>query len=234
MPRYKVADVVYQVNPKYGYILDISKKYEYDGDEEPCFTCVPTKTEIESEITDKIPLEVAESLAVFRKLCEYEIDNMDGFVFHASALAVGGNAYLFTAPSGTGKSTHARNWRKYLGDKVVMINDDKPIIRFKDGKFFVYGTPWNGKHRIGSNASARIKAICVIKRGKENSIREITPKDAIPTIINQTLRYVEEERMIKLLSLVDKLCSNVKLYELTCNMEVESAKVAYEKMSGGE
>ena len=232
MPRYKVADVVYEVNPKYNYILDISKKYEYNGDEKPCFTCVPTDTEIENEVTPQVPVQVAESLAVFRKLCEYEIDFMGGFVFHSSAVAVDGNAYLFTAPSGTGKSTHARNWRKYLGDKVKMVNDDKPLIRYRDGAFYVYGTPWNGKHRLGNNISAKIKAICILTRGKENKIEEISPSQAIPTIINQTLRYMEEGRMIKLLDLVDKLCGNVKLYLLSCNMDVESAKVAYEKMSG--
>ena len=83
-----------------------------------------------------------------------------------------GAAYLFTAPSGTGKSTHTRLWREVFGDRVWMINDDKPMLRISENLVTAYGTPWNGKHHISRNASAPLKAIVQLNRGKENIIMD--------------------------------------------------------------
>ena len=131
----------------------------------------------------------------FRKLCDYILKNANGFIFHSSAMMVDGNAYLFTAPSGTGKSSHAKLWRELLGDRAVMINDDKPIVRFVDGEFFVYGTPWNGKHKLGENCKAKIKAICALSQEKENLIRKATVPEMLPVILNQTIRPKEIKEM---------------------------------------
>ena len=73
---------------------------------------------------------------IAEKLVEYDI-----LLFHGSALCMDRQAYIFTAPSGTGKSTHARLWREAFGDRVWMINDDKPLIQVQDGKAMVYGSP---------------------------------------------------------------------------------------------
>ena len=92
-----------------------------------------------------------ETLAVYRKIAGSLIDN-DIILFHGSVVAVDGKGYLFTAVSGTGKSTHTRLWREYLGDRAVMVNDDKPLLKIKDN-VTVYGTPWDGKHHLSSNIS---------------------------------------------------------------------------------
>ncbi|MBQ8427284.1 MAG: hypothetical protein IJX16_05955 [Clostridia bacterium] len=144
---------------------------------------------------------------------------------------VDGNAYLFTAPSGTGKSTHTRLWRELLGDKAVMINDDKPIIRYVDGEFYVYGTPWNGKHRLDTNTRAKVKAICQIYQAKENEIKKISPPEMLLTVLNQTIRPNDAETYDKLLDLIDKLLRKVELYKLGCNISIDAAKLAYETMS---
>ena len=145
---------------------------------------------------------------------------------------VDGNAYLFTAPSGTGKSTHTRLWREMLGDKAVMINDDKPMIRFIDGDFYVYGTPWNGKHNLDTNTRAKVKAICKISQSKENSIRRANSAEMLLTILNQTIRPTETVGMDKLLNLIEKLLTSVDLYCLGCNISREAAELSYKTMSG--
>ena len=72
-----------------------------------------------------------EELAVYRKISE-KMPYYDTILFHGSVVAVDGAAYLCTAASGTGKSTHTRLWREYLGDNAVMVNDDKPLITVTD------------------------------------------------------------------------------------------------------
>ncbi|MBQ0099425.1 MAG: hypothetical protein KBS91_02620 [Firmicutes bacterium] len=232
--KYKIADVVFDLKPIYKYVVKICQHYEYYGEEEPAYTLEVTKEMIEREregLSD-FPDCYLEGLAVFRKLCEYVLEKKDGLIFHSSAVAVDGKAYLFTAPSGTGKSTHARLYRELLGDRVMMVNDDKPIIRYDNGDFYVYGTPWNGKHALDTNTRVKIEAICEIRRDKDNSIIKVTPKDMIPVVFNQTLRPQGIEEMDKLIALLDKMLKTVKLYRLNCNMDISSAKLSYSVMSG--
>ncbi len=168
-----------------------------------------------------------ESLAVYRKIAE-KLPDYDGFLFHGSAIAVDGCCYLFTAKSGTGKSTHARLWRQFLGSRAIMVNDDKPIIRFLDGAAYVFGTPWDGKHHLSANISAPLKAVCILEQSPENRIREITEREALPILIQQTYRPADPIALAKTLALLDQL--NVRFYRLGCNMDVSAAKLAYDTM----
>ncbi len=171
-----------------------------------------------------------ETLAVYRKLVERLADD-DIILFHGSAIAVEGQCYLFTAKSGTGKSTHVRLWRKMLGDRAVMVNDDKPLIRLKDGNAVIYGTPWDGKHHLSTNISMPLKSIAVLKRGEKNTIKPLSVKESLPMLIQQTYRPEHPLAVMKVLQLVGKLAQSVNLFELHCNMEDEAARVAYEGMS---
>lgn len=237
MPRYKIADVVFETNHIYSYTPKLCRNYLYDGDLPPAFVAEIKEEDIAEERTkagaEGFPDAYLESLALFRKLCDYTLKNADGMIFHSSAIAVDGKGYLLTAPSGTGKSTHARLLKELLGDRLVYINDDKPIIRLTDGKFYVYGTPWNGKHHLDTNARAEIKAICEIKRGTENSIVRLAPKDMLAVAFNQTLRPETEEDMDKYLTLLDKLLNSVELFRLYCNVSEEAAKLSYGEMMKG-
>lgn len=172
-----------------------------------------------------------EELAVYRKICE-RMPRYDAFLFHGSAIAADGTGYLFAAPSGTGKSTHARLWRELLGDRAVMVNDDKPLIRVRqNGEAIVYGTPWDGKHHLSRNMDAPLKAICILGRAEENSIRRIDKREALPTLIQQTYRPIDPEMLGRTLSLLDRL--NIQFYRLRCNMDLSAAKLAYNAMKEG-
>ena len=229
--RYKIADVVLDAEFIYAYTTHVCKDYIYNGDEQPAFFIKMTKQDIDEELKKAGEFEepYLESLAFYRKLLQKLID-LDGIVFHCSALAVDDKGYLFTAPSGTGKSTHASLWRKLLGDKVVMVNDDKPIIRKVNGEFFVYGTPWTGKHELGNNVKAKIQGICKLERGEENKIESISFSQILPTLMTQTLRPETEQELDKLLKILSELATSVKAYRLQCNMDISAAKLAYEMM----
>ena len=175
-----------------------------------------------------------ESLIVFRRICEYLLEYKNGIIFHSSAIVVEGEAYLFTAPSGTGKSTHARLWRELLEDKAVMLNDDKPLIRKTENGFIAYGSPWNGKHRLGENISAPIKAICVLEQAKENKIIKISAKEMLPVVINQTMYPNDLGKVDKMLTLLEGLLKNTSLYRLQCNISLDAAKLSFNTMSKGD
>lgn len=236
MPKYKIADVVFEAECRHPYTEKLCSGYRYDGDVSPAFSVVITEDDVEKERAQStdIPTDILESLSLYRKLCDYLVSEADGIVFHSSALCVDGKAYLFTAPSGTGKSTHAWGWRTVFGDKVKMINDDKPIIRKVDGKYYAYGNPWNGKHNLGDNIRVEIKAICKLGRGEINSIKKITPKEMIPTVLNQTLRYSDEGKMDKVLEIVSGLLDKTELFSLKCNMTREAVYTSYNAMVKGD
>lgn len=234
MPRYKIADVIFDAQLKYKYTEKLCKNYEYCGEEDAKLLISITDEDIGAEKVNApdYPDNYLESLALFRKLCAYILSNEDGIIFHSSAIMVDGKAYLFTAPSGTGKSTHTRLWRELLGDRAVMVNDDKPIIRLVDGKFYVYGTPWNGKHGLDTNCRAEVKAICKIYQAKENVIKKVSADQMILTLLDQTVRPKKSADMDKLLGLLDKMLTQLDLYTLGCNVSREAAELSYRTMTG--
>ena len=175
----------------------------------------------------KYPYDYLEELAVYRQIAE-KMPFYDTFLFHGSAVAVDGKAYLFTAPSGTGKSTHVRLWRELLGDRAVMVNDDKPLIRIKGEEVLIYGTPWNGKHRLGENICVPLIAVCVLERAETNRIEPISSNEAYPVLLQQTYRPMDRETLRRTLVLLDKFRSQVRFFRLQCNMDPEAAKVSYE------
>ena len=173
--------------------------------------------------------EYLETLAVYRKIATGLLE-YDRLLFHGSAIAVDGEGYLFTAKSGTGKSTHTRLWRELFRDRAVMVNDDKPILKITKDKVFVCGTPWDGKHHLSSNIIVPLKAVCILKRDVENHIEAVSVQEAYPILLQQSFRPPEAEKMMKTMNLVRQLAEKVKLYSLRCNMEPEAARVSYEGM----
>lgn len=172
-----------------------------------------------------------ETVAVQRKISEALFD-YDTLLFHGSAVAMDGRAYLFTARSGTGKSTHTRLWREVFGGRAVMVNDDKPFLRITNQAVLACGSPWNGKHRLSANLQVPLAAICILERGAENRIEEIRPQDALLMLLQQSNRPQDAGKMPKYLELIDSLSQRLRFYRLQCNMDPQAAVVAYDAMAG--
>ncbi len=160
--------------------------------------------------------------------------NFNGFMLHSSAVAVDGKAYLFSAPSGTGKSTHTQQWLKLFGDKAMIINDDKPAIRIESDGIYAYGTPWSGKSDLNVNGRFEVAGICVLERSAENFIAPLDEGTAVFSILNQTIRPADPLKMATLLAHLDKVIKAVPVWKMGCNISVEAAKVAYNAMSEGK
>ena len=238
---YKIAEIIISVDSLHDNVHKLCAEYEFSGQPEINISISQKDIDIErkkahretstSKAEQKAPSDgYLETLAVYRKLSE-EMLRFDTLLFHGSAIAVDGKAYVFTAASGTGKSTHTRLWRKLFGNRAVMINDDKPLIRISGGKATVYGTPWNGKHRLGTNTSAPLEAICLLERAEENRIEKAEKRALFPMILQQTYRPSLPGDMLKMISLADGLASSVNLYKWGCNMDISAAKTAYDGMN---
>lgn len=172
-----------------------------------------------------------EVIALLRKVAEGLL-GYDTLLFHGSCIAVDGEAYLFTAPSGTGKSTHTRLWRELLGGRAVMVNDDKPFLQVMEDRILAWGSPWNGKHRLSTNTSMPLRAICILERGVENSIRQIPTREALTSLFQQSARPRDIAQIPRYMDLLDRLAQNVTFYRMRCNMAPEAARLAFETMHG--
>ena len=171
-----------------------------------------------------------ETTAIQRKITEGLFEH-NILLFHGSVVAVDGQGYLFTAKSGTGKSTHTRFWRETFGDRAVMVNDDKPFLRLTETGVLVYGSPWNGKHGLGNNICVPLKAICILERGEANQIRPITGQEAAMMLFQQSNRPLNPRKMPIYMDLIDQLSKKTAFYRMQCNLDPDAARIAYEEMS---
>ena len=155
-------------------------------------------------------------------------------MFHGSAIAYKGSGVLFTAVSGTGKSTHAALWKEAFPGDVLYVNDDKPLIRFDGDVPYVCGTPWNGKHFRGDPVEVPLRAVCFLKRGTENRMSRIEKRDAWPGMLQQSYRPASQERFVRLMELLDKMADYTDLFTLCCRPDREAAMLAKKTIFGEE
>ncbi len=237
---YRIAELDIQIESVCDTVHQLCEEYRSGGI--PCFAVKTTRQDILREREwaaredKKEGREIVspsddylETLAAYRKIAE-KLPAYDTVLFHGSCVAVDGAGYLFTAKSGTGKSTHTRLWRELLGSRAIMVNDDKPLIRAAEDGAVVYGTPWDGKHRLSSNIAVPLRALCILTRAADNHIEPITAAEACPMLLQQVYRPADPAALAKTLELIDRLAARVKLYRLGCNMEPEAAELSYHTM----
>ena len=175
------------------------------------------------------PEPFLERAAIQRKFAE-ALFPLDVILLHGSTVAVDGSAYLFTARSGTGKSTHTRLWRETFGNRAVMINDDKPFLKFTPEEVIACGAPWSGKHGLDSNIAVPLKGICLLERGSENRICPLCAKDALAFLQKQCHIPADSAKHSRLSELLEHLTRQVPLWHMSCTKEAQAAQVAYNAM----
>lgn len=224
----QLAEVSFTIDNRFPYLENLCRDYTSD---KPGELISIDQKDILREQPDngQFPDGYLESLAVYRKICERLVFR-DTVLFHCSALAFEQKGFLFTAPSGTGKSTHTRLWREYFGDKVQMINDDKPLLHIEADKITVYGTPFAGKEGLQSNTSAPVKGIIILHQAAENSIRRLSPEEAYPLLFIQTYRPKDSAGLIKTMQLVDIL-AELPVFSLGCTISAQAVELAHRALT---
>ncbi len=230
-----IGGIAIGIDNKYGYIAELADAYKTE--EQPLFTVAVTAEEIEDERERAeykgFPNAYFESIVAYRKIAE-TLPKLDAFVFHGSVLAVGGKAYILTAKSGVGKTTHTRLWLSEFPDECHILNGDKPVIRYKDGVFYACGTPWRGKEMYGIYETLPIGGIAFLERGELNKSYKISLDAALKKLAVQVYKPKERTAAIRTLSLMDRVLREVPLIRLECNMNPEAAHVARAALISGE
>ena len=138
---------------------------------------------------------------------------------------------MFSAPSGTGKSTHTNLWLKNIKDSLI-LNDDKPAIRIFDDAIYAYGTPFSGKHDLSINKKYLLKGISFIYRDSKNTITKIHPNESLPLIMAQTVISKQEKYLFKTLSMLDTILNKIPIYKMGCTISKEAVLMSYNTMKG--
>lgn len=156
---------------------------------------------------------------------------LGGTVLHGSSIAFENKGIVFSANSGTGKSTHTGLWKERFADQVIIVNDDKPAIRFYEDTPFIFGTPWSGKTDLNKNVRVPLKAIVFIKRSDSNWIERLNIRDSIFNLTSQINRpYYDEDIGKKTLEMIKRLVNTVPIYKLHCNINQEAVDVVYNEI----
>ena len=238
----RIAGVDIRVDSIYDEVYKMCRDYLCDSAGELSVTITPEDIDFErrkslreAAVEGRIPViypePYLETLAVYRKIASGMLD-YDAFLMHGAVIGVDGEAYLFTALSGVGKTTHILLWLENIEGSFV-INGDKPILRFTGDGVYAFGTPWAGKEKYNTNTSLPLGAIVLLGRGEKNEITPVSFMRVYPMLLQQIYRPARPDDMRKTLELLKKLGERVDFYELRCNMEPEAAIVAYEGIKKG-
>jgi len=230
--NYKIADFPVEIKGiKHELFTLRAQKYETDENAEVTFQITDEDIDFERKIEPSIDsVDAHEYTAVLRKFGEF-LPLHNGFVLHSACFDVEGVGVAFAAHSGTGKTTHMRRWKAYLGDRFKVVNGDKPMVRFFDDEPevpYAYGNPWKGKENFGKNRRTPLKHICFIERADTNYVEKVSKNDIIDAIMNQV--YLPQNSplaLINTMQLIDRLLSCCELWKIHCNMDDDAGEIAY-------
>ena len=225
-----IAEHTFSIHSLYDEVYFLCRKYLTDKQaEEEVFV---SQEDIEAERKIDIANGMhscnayLETIAVQRKISEL-ILKYDTFLMHGAVIAHNEKAYMFTAASGTGKTTHILKWLENL-DNAYVVNGDKPLIKITEKEAIACGTPWRGKEKLGRNCMVPLKAIVLMERGENNEINEVTFEKALTFLLRQTYMPTDGVKMKKTLALVAKLKGRIKFYKYVFNnMKDDAFEVAY-------
>ncbi len=233
MKIYDFAGINIGIEPRYDYFGKLCAGYETNT-EKADITVAVTDEQIEAE---KNVNDLACNNGYIESICAYRnivkaIIPFNAFMLHGATFKIDGRCLSFVAKSGTGKTTHMKLWMKLFGDRITVVNGDKPIIRFKDDIPVAYGTPFMGKEGDGCRTSAPLTDICFIERSSVNSVQPLPPQEAADLIFNQIIFPDNPDDILKLLDMIDKLLRSCSLWKIKCNMELSAAQCAYNTIFG--
>lgn len=173
-----------------------------------------------------------EAAIVHRKFVEAALD-YERFFMHGAVIGIENSSIMFTAPSGTGKTTHIMKWINGIQNAYI-VNGDKPLIHIeKKNDVIACGTPWCGKENLGTNTMVPLKTIVIMERCETNKIEEIDFGQAYPFLLRQTYLPDDAEKAKKTLNLMAKLFGRVRVFRFKFNnMSDDCFDIAYNTLIG--
>ena len=200
------------------YVFDYKSKTKSEG----CLICSNDFREGQLIITGDIPtrfLRILYALATAGK---------DTLVLHAVVVSYGGKGYMFIAPSGTGKSTHARLWLKHI-EGTELVNDDFPVVRGN----MVYGSPWGWKTPCYRNVSYPIGGIVALSQASFNKIHRLSSIEAYMNLFVSSAdkKYFGSRIADKMHQLEERLASTIPMWHLECLPDEAAARLCHDTIT---
>lgn len=237
MPKYKIADIITEIRPNFEYFEKAATDYLYTGDEPAQLSIAVREDYVRQRAVKNQSLSLGNIESVFlADLFNKKILKYNAVYIHSSAIVYKDKAYLFSADSGVGKTTHTRLWVEAFGkENVQIINDDKPVVRYIDGSWYAYGTPFDGGSGINVNTRARLGGILFIERDKQNSIVRLNKNEVFNRLYSNTIKFsLDGEYAGYMLNNADRLIKDNEFYLLRCNADIESARLCEKFLTMGD
>lgn len=154
----------------------------------------------------------------------------DGVFVHASCVSMEGKSYLFLGKSGTGKSTHARQWLQAFPD-CRLLNDDNPALRIEDGKVMVYGTPWSGKTSCYKNEGYPVAGIARLRQAKTNSFSPLEGPEIFAALLPSCSAIRQDAGLLEALyCTLIQIAEQVTVGCMECLPNIDAARVCYNSL----
>ena len=218
MACYTIAGVTWDIDPKTEFAKELLRDY--------------LTPEAAAQVHITPDDHEREEFGILYRVALELLRHYEGMYIHGGALEYKGQVYLFTAPSGTGKSTHLRLWKQRLGDGAVILNGDKPFLRWIDGTCRVFGSPWRGKEHWGENSSGQLGGIFILRRGDTNRVERLSELEVLDTLLSATLYPEEAATTEKLVELIGRLMESVPIRALYCTPEPQAVETVLQFIEG--
>lgn len=236
--KIKIAGRIIDVETLHTRPQAICRDYITDGEADFHISTTQSEIDKEKKVCEKAnhgmcdPWDgLAEEYTLLRLIADRFIDE-GVLLYHGAAISLDEKGYIFSASSGTGKTTHIRLWRKNRPDTIV-VNGDKPFILTGDVPM-ICGSPWAGKERYNTNTMTTLDAIVLLERAEYNFIEEISFADAFPYLYQQVFRPEPIEKVRKTLQMIKSLQGKVSFYRFKVNNFQDNCfQVAYDALVRG-
>lgn len=154
----------------------------------------------------------------------------DGVFVHASCVSMEGKSYLFLGKSGTGKSTHARQWLQAFTE-CRLLNDDNPALRIEDGKVMVYGTPWSGKTSCYKNEGYPVAGIARLKQAETNCFSPLEGPEIFAALLPSCSAIRQDADLMEALyCTLIQVAEKINVGCMECLPNIDAARVCYNSL----
>lgn len=218
----RIGNQVFVLSATWQYFIDMCQRYRI----------TPNDQDRKNAIRITLPnnQREAEYLSALRSVSEI-LPSVGMFLAHGAVVAMNGFAYMFTAASGTGKTTRANLWLEEFPGSYI-LNGDKPFVRPTEDSVFVCGTPWSGKEEMERNEVLPLRAVYMVERdddGKGMLIEKLRPNEAFIRLYGEQVHWPRNSEMKReTIRLLESMVKRVPVFLFRAKPERAAIRLAYE------